>query len=589
MTSLRNIQWELMPQDDAGRYDIINSEGYDEPLPPNDQVYLQSARGMSLAAGQTVEFNFALVAGQTLDQLKGCALRAKSLFANNYIGPEPPKAAHLTAIPGDHAVMLHWDNVAETSIEPTSGLTDFKGYRIYRSSDQGQTWGVEMSLADVKGKPAYSTGPFYYEMANLEPDELGRIAHTYVDSNSAQSSLTNGVEYWYAVCAYDTGAPNLGIDTLQNAFGTPETASNIVRATPRANPLGYLTPQQSLLHGYTGQIQKSIEAVQLYIVDTSAITGHDYRVAFDEVNCMQTRWNLIDMTTHDTVLLHQDQFNVPAEFSTIVDGMQVVVKNTDRTPRTAVQTHFAQPGDTTMLVWACQVYRDTLGCNDIYRKDYEIRFTATGSTAYERLSQEAVHVPYEVWDVTTNRQVATWIRDWGADGEWTEGDPDYIYFTDFDYDNGVFHPESWPNSFAWLFVFDPTGVPQTGDVMLIKGSGQVSPEDYFDFSSDKVLASYASANLSRIKVVPNPYIGNASWETTKGIRRLEFINLPATCDIRVYTLSGDLVRTINHTNGTGAEDWNMQSETGREIAAGIYFFNIDSQYGRFTGKFAVIK
>jgi hypothetical protein len=199
-------------------------------------------------------------------------------------------------------------------------------------------------------------------------------------------------------------------------------------------------------------------------------------------------------------------------------------------------------------------------------------------------------VPMEFWNVTENRQVAAWVYDLLGDGEWTFADGDLIIMTDADYDNGNFHPEYVPDGLNWYYALDPgTAVPGTGDVMTIVGATILSPEDQFDFSSNKVVSSLASANLKNAKVVPNPYIGNARWESTPGIRRVQFTNLPASCTIRVYTLSGDLVRTIEHANGTGAEDWNMQSETGREIAAGVYFFHIDSQYGNHTGKFAVIK
>jgi hypothetical protein len=33
----------------------------------------------------------------------------------------------------------------------------------------------------------------------------------------------------------------------------------------------------------------------------------------------------------------------------------------------------------------------------------------------------------------------------------------------------------------------------------------------------------------------------------------------------------------------------MVSEAGRGIASGLYLYNVESQYGSYTGKFAVIK
>lgn len=577
MTAFRTGQWEYLPSTDAGRFDMINSTQYDQSLPPTDQYYVQAVRGINLLAGQTVEFSYALVAAPTDSLLRGIARRAKALFDNNYIGPKPPTGPIVKATARNHSIRLKWDNIAESSVEPTTGLQDFKGYRIYRSTDQGSTWGTPVT------NPDYSTGPGYYEIAFFEKDALGRIAHTYIDSN-----LTNGLVYWYAVCAYDTGTANLGIGALQNPLGSPTANRNVVEVEPRCDPLGYKSPQATIVHTYAGNWQKSTDGISVYVIDGSGITGDDYRVTFSE-DCLGLYWNLINATTGDTLLKNQDEIDdVPNNYP-VTDGLQVVVNNAVREPTSVYQSAFAALNDTTCHLDFIQEFDAGYGCNANFRNTVEIRFTSAGSTAYDWLTHNPVHVPFEVWNVTTNTQLGSWIADWSGDGGWTVGDEDYIILTNYAYDNGAYHPEVRADYLTWMLGVLPSLSPVTGDVLSIVGPRLLSPEDQFAFSSNKIVASYAAQNLNKVKVVPNPYIGNASWETTSGIRRIQFINLPTRCDIRVYTLSGDLVRTINHTNGTGAEDWDMQSETGREIAAGVYFFNIDSQYGKFTGKFAVIK
>ncbi|MFQ6032710.1 MAG: T9SS type A sorting domain-containing protein [Candidatus Zixiibacteriota bacterium] len=99
----------------------------------------------------------------------------------------------------------------------------------------------------------------------------------------------------------------------------------------------------------------------------------------------------------------------------------------------------------------------------------------------------------------------------------------------------------------------------------------------------------ARNQLSEIKVVPNPYIAHAIWEIKEGIRKIQFTHLPDVCTIRIYTLAGDLVKTIQHDNLTGTEDWDMLSENQQGIVAGVYFYHVQSKYGEKIGKFAVIK
>lgn len=113
--------------------------------------------------------------------------------------------------------------------------------------------------------------------------------------------------------------------------------------------------------------------------------------------------------------------------------------------------------------------------------------------------------------------------------------------------------------------------------------------------------------VGEVAVVPNPYRGdiayqsfNPPWEKpdpTRKIwleqdRRLQFINLPAQCEIKIYTLAGDLVATLRHNDpNRGYEDWNLTSSVAQAISSGIYLFTVeDTRNGEVqVGKFVVIK
>jgi hypothetical protein len=100
--------------------------------------------------------------------------------------------------------------------------------------------------------------------------------------------------------------------------------------------------------------------------------------------------------------------------------------------------------------------------------------------------------------------------------------------------------------------------------------------------------------LDLIKVVPNPYRGSADWEewTGSGARlgRLYFMNLPEKCTIRIYTIAGELVRTLEHHDvAYGAEPWDLTGEANVQVASGIYIYHIDApDIGEKIGKFAVL-
>ena len=100
--------------------------------------------------------------------------------------------------------------------------------------------------------------------------------------------------------------------------------------------------------------------------------------------------------------------------------------------------------------------------------------------------------------------------------------------------------------------------------------------------------------------MPNPYVAAASWESRlppgiisgRGERKIQFSHLPAKCTIRIYTVRGYLVDTLEHDQplNDGTEFWDLKSKDGMDIAYGLYFYHIEAPgLGEMMGKFAVIK
>ncbi len=104
-------------------------------------------------------------------------------------------------------------------------------------------------------------------------------------------------------------------------------------------------------------------------------------------------------------------------------------------------------------------------------------------------------------------------------------------------------------------------------------------------------------SVDKIKVVPNPYIISSTWERKRlgdpklgePIRDLAFTNLPEQCTISIYTLDGNLVKTIEHTDGKGTEFWDLRSFSNQLIATGVYVYHVKSSAGEKVSKFAVVR
>jgi hypothetical protein len=161
---------------------------------------------------------------------------------------------------------------------------------------------------------------------------------------------------------------------------------------------------------------------------------------------------------------------------------------------------------------------------------------------------------------------------------------------------------------TWKFQVDTTGFggstitpPTLGDVYELRIFIPYGLEDKFSFLSK---AGYVDPSLAQSQfdkdpyVVPNPYAGAASFEpqryavSGRGERKIEFRNLPASCTIRIYTISGELVQTLTHDGNInyGVVAWDLRNSDNLDIAPGLYIYQVDGgNVGTYIGKFAVIK
>ena len=99
--------------------------------------------------------------------------------------------------------------------------------------------------------------------------------------------------------------------------------------------------------------------------------------------------------------------------------------------------------------------------------------------------------------------------------------------------------------------------------------------------------------MEKIKVVPNPYIGGAGWER-KFQDRILFVGLPPECRIEIFTVSGDLVKVIEHRSGTGAAEWDLVSRGDIEVSSGLYIYKVtwktpSGKVKHKFGKFVIIR
>jgi len=99
-------------------------------------------------------------------------------------------------------------------------------------------------------------------------------------------------------------------------------------------------------------------------------------------------------------------------------------------------------------------------------------------------------------------------------------------------------------------------------------------------------------SLSEIRVVPNPFNLSAR-DLQFGISapdRLMFLNIPPECTIRVFSERGDLINTIEHTDGSGDEAWNSVTSSRQVVVSGLYIAHFETPTGESAiRKFIVVR
>ena len=69
-----------------------------------------------------------------------------------------------------------------------------------------------------------------------------------------------------------------------------------------------------------------------------------------------------------------------------------------------------------------------------------------------------------------------------------------------------------------------------------------------------------------------------------------FYNIPGQCTIKIFTERGDLITTIEHTDGSGDEAWNSITDFRQVIVSGLYIAYIETPDGEsIHKKFIIIR
>ncbi len=584
------------------------------------------------------------------------------IYEKDYRFAQPPKMPTLTATAGDGEVILTWDDIADTRTrDPFVGnVNDFEGYKVYRATDRYMS-DAEV-ITDGYGTPTFMLPIFQcdliddisgftdFGLVNGIAYNLGYdtgITHVFRDN-----TVQNGRTYYYAVVAYDYGAPDIGpgispsennvVIQLDEAENVESIGKNVAIVIPHQPAAGYIPPEISTeenpnLIG-TGTVQPEIlargslkpghEYMMTFGIDTlGQVSGYDNGILY-----ATNKFSVYDVSDSTILVYEEDStkfignhllfrdsldywtLNVEEEISSdVFDGIQVIIDP-------AVETADYNYSESGWLV-GNGIMRITPSISEgpkmpwkyqIVFTDNDSAYVGIASTGTVRDENGSSIGSDKIANPAINFYVQNMFFVDSTSGQYELMDviaQDMNNNDTFDlFEDRIFVGAPAGNRWrATAFIIDfqlatDATYPLSGDVYQVDWDRPFFESDTIRFtvsSDDSLDTGDLSSDMKNIKVVPNPYVMTNLMEPALSNpflnqrRRLLFTHIPATCTIKIFTISGVLVDKIIVENepDNGIVHWDMLTREGLEIAAGMYLYHVESEVtgDEKLGKFAVIK
>ena len=598
-----------------------------------DGDFIYGSGYFPLLPKKTERFSLALAFGEDLQAVFKTKRVAQLIYDANYNFPRPPEKPTLTAVAGDGKVTLYWDRVAEESVDPTTKVKDFEGYKIYKGTDPDLT--DAFTLTNGRGiakayKPVAQFDlknglrgyfPLTVQLNDLLdglPFFLGEdsgIKNTWVDND-----VINGRTYYYAVVAYDRGDADKeiypsenNVFIAKNNIGEILLDINTAAVVPNAPVAGYIPPEDGQ---QLTRVSGASETIPFFsVIDETRVETSAYEVVIIDSLVNRTplgyAYNVVKTATNDT--LFSEPQPLKADNNTVFDGINLSFNTSYQTIDSVKLNRAASgwvDGDSTYLNYAAykQVFSAQSGVVNfkdpktyalVFYDDFNIQSVdptlVTSLPANPNFAQKMVN--FEVFDMT-NKETPVKLP----------FIPSGRNIDTFKVAAGsrLFLIDENSTTITWTVDFagdtTKTHKPVGGDTLYINFRKPLTSKDKFSFST--VAAGYdpekAKNDIKEVRAVPNPYVVTNIFEeplpstvTGRGERVINFINLPPSSKIHIYTSSGNHVTTIEH-NGTiqnGTVSWDLRTKEGLDVAFGVYFYVVEADgiSEKKFGKLAIIK
>lgn len=431
------------------------------------------------------------------------------------VNPRIPQALSGTPRPGE--VLLTWE--ANTEM-------DFTGYRIYRSTDPGQTGSV------------------------ISPASL--VTTQFSDTNVYGSP---DLYYYYCVSAVDED-------------GNESLLSPAVKSRPVTLNSGILIIDESEDYPGTTPYLPTDEMVDDFFSSIMPFDTHQM-----DLNAMGVPLGLADIGVYSSILWHNMDSSNPSAPYAMLEGLEQYLQYggnifyTGYTPSTAFTMNAGYPAE----FHAGSFIYDVLGIEAVnYSMQSRFKYALPQLDGFPALQVDSL----KTISALSGHIIRVETIDPNASATSL-----YTFGSDYDTQTpqGQFNGETvavlneYGQGRVITLSFPLYQMEQSSSRSLMHHVFRY----YFDESSSNEDHTHPVVPL-QVSSYPNPFKNNSSF-------RLKGLNPMEPMKLQIFNLKGQLIRSIASDSAKSEIAWDAKDEAGKDVANGIYFVKL-SQAGRSVTK-----
>ncbi len=635
--------------------DPVNQTGWYEgngwPGGPNpaDRRLHTPVGPLTMMPNDTIEVVYAIFMSKgsnninSIARLKQDAAVLREIYTTGFNNAPEIDKLNWHAYTQENKILLWWSDESEyfdlvdkrISYKNLSDSTyTFEGYKIWQYSDSLGNNPTLVKIFDKQNDVFFVRDYVLIDgireyVTVLNSPNHGLKRYFEIDQSAiTQTQLYNGSPYYFSVNAFaysEHSFPKI-LESI------PQIKTIIPGRSPIDNLVTYDSGDTITMQQTSG---KSDMNAKLYVIDPTALTGDKYELEMRD-SSGQYFYSFYNRTKNDTLIKKSSDYNIEPFDKIALDGMLLFVQINDSVrnsfaggrikevielkgpggvPVSQPQSVFGELNSTGQWELQSIGFNGTVGNmsgmnyrNNIGTRDYEIRFTATGSEYYTTgysaanptLSSNPKgkgRVPFEIWQIdrepgSVPKRLMIKTGDNYPDSPnlrdttWSQNPATKIWESVYCYEDNNGYNEPLPNfsgtssavshRFGHLAIV--RSLPAEGTVIRINTYKPPVTGDVFTAVATAATRNNfenAKQNIDKITIFPNPYFGSSSLEAGGTERIVRLTNLPQNVILRIYSLAGVFIKRIDKETPSPWLDWDLRKEDGSLVGSGIYLLYLD--------------